>query len=466
MQTVHQIRIKQAFAGALLRLCLAGGGLLFAPAAAWAATKPIESVSIRVDSRLEAGGKLPEIGLDGSAEEGGVSVRVSGGRYQITDARWTDSSGNELKVAEEPQMRVTLEPTDVSEYYFPATYKSSSVKISGGSFVSARRDGDDLIVTLRVKGIKGDFGQLENVYWNENRLGEARWEEPDNGSGYYEVQLYRDGKQVYRIGQTSARQYNFYPYMTEAGEYTVRVRSIPVTDAQKKYGDKSDWTESGELTITDRYVSDGKGKNSQESSAKPGKTQQTGWVKEQDGWILRLPDGHLCSQEWYSVNGHWYHFGADGFMQTGWIQDGGRWYYLLPDGQMAVGWNRLGDAWYYFYPYTENGRVHGAMAEPGWQIIEGCYYYFNGDGSMYKGWLNEKDSWYYLNELENSLEGVMLTGWLERNEKTYYLDSNGRMAEGWYEVDGAWRYFYPDSGEMARNTQIDGFPIDGNGIWK
>ena len=180
-----------------------------------------------------------------------------------------DKSKNELKASEEPQMRVTLEPEDVSEHYFPASYKSSSVKISGGTFVSARRDGDDLVVTLRVKGIKGDFGQPEEAFWNENNLGEARWEEPENSSGYYELQLLRDGKQVYKVAQTSSRQYRFYPYMTEAGDYTFKVRSIPVTDAQKKYGGKSEWTESGELTITERYVSDGKGKEESEQALRP-----------------------------------------------------------------------------------------------------------------------------------------------------------------------------------------------------
>ena len=44
-------------------------------------------------------------------------------------------------------MKVTLEPEDVGEDYFLASYKSSEVKISGGTFVSARRDGDNLVVT-------------------------------------------------------------------------------------------------------------------------------------------------------------------------------------------------------------------------------------------------------------------------------------------------------------------------------
>ena len=99
-------------------------------------------------------------------------------------------------------------------------------------------------------------------------LGQAKWEKPDNTSGYYEVQLYRGKSKVYSVSQTSAVQYNFYPYMTKTGEYTFKVRTVPGTDSQKKYGGKSEWIESGELSITDRYVSDGKGQQTKKSFGK------------------------------------------------------------------------------------------------------------------------------------------------------------------------------------------------------
>ena len=54
--------------------------------------------------------------------------------------------------------------------------------------------------------------------------------------------------------------------MTKTGEYTFKVRTVPGTDSQKKYGGKSEWIESGELSITDRYVSDGKGQQSKNPS--------------------------------------------------------------------------------------------------------------------------------------------------------------------------------------------------------
>lgn len=468
-RTEKSRRLRAVSRGTALFFLAASMGLSVhtaSPVAVFAATKPINTVSIKVTSKLEPGVKLPKIQIGGTPDTGGVSVSGSGSKYSVTEAEWVDKSGDELKAAEEPQMRVTLEPEDVSEDYFPASYKSSSVKISGGTFVSARRDGDNLIVTLRVKGVKDDFGQPEEAYWNENNLGEARWEKPDNASGYYEVQLYRDSKQVYRVAQTSSLQYNFYPYMTKAGEYTFKVRSIPVTAEQKQYGGNSDWTESGELTITDRYVSDGKGQQNENAAVRPGTTQPTGWVKEGDGWIYRLPDGQLCREEWYCVNDQWYYFDGTGHMQTGWRQEGANWYYLYSNGAMAVGWSKIGGVWYYFYPLTENGHTKGVMAGPGWQVIGPYYYYFNSDGSMYKGWLNQNGNWYYLNTVENSLEGAMFTGWLNRDGNTYFTDANGVMVQGWMQIDGNWYYFMPGSGVMARDTYINSFYLDSDGIWR
>ena len=47
-----------------------------------------------------------------------------------------------------------------------------------------------------------------------------------------------------------------------------------------------------------------------------------------------------------------------------------------------------------------------------------------------------------------------------------FADSNGELLEGWNEIDGSWYYFYPDSKEMARDTRVDGFYIDSDGIWR
>ena len=104
------------------------------------------------------------------------------------------------------------------------------------------------------------------------------------------------------------------------------------------------------------------------------------------------------------------------------------------------------------------------MLGQGWHIISGRYYYMEESGRMHKGWLLDQGRWYYLNELENSLEGVMFSGFMVRNEKTYYLNSNGAMETGWVSIDGNWYYFQKESGEMLRNTWVDGFPLNADGI--
>jgi len=46
------------------------------------------------------------------------------------------------------------------------------------------------------------------------------------------------------------------------------------------------------------------------------------------------------------------------------------------------------------------------------------------------------------------------------------VDENGHMVRGWKQVGDHWSYFYPGSGDMARDTWIDTFYIDGNGVWR
>lgn len=153
-------------------------------------------------------------------------------------------------------------------------------------------------------------------------------------------------------------------------------------------------------------------------------------------------------------------------MVKGWKQDGAERYYLYDNGQMAVGWSRIGGVWHYFRPEPEDGHPKGSVVSPGWRVIGAYYYYFNQDGSIYTGWLNERGKTYYLNTVDNSLQGAMFTGWIRRDEKAYFADSNGELLEGWNEIDGAWYYFYPESKEMARDTRVDGFYIDSDGIWR
>lgn len=53
-------------------------------------------------------------------------------------------------------------------------------------------------------------------------------------------------KKVECLKKTS---YDFYPYMTKAGSYIFKVRTVPGTETEKKYGKKSEWTESAEAIL-------------------------------------------------------------------------------------------------------------------------------------------------------------------------------------------------------------------------
>ncbi len=454
--------IRRLTALVLAILCLAA-----TPMECLAATKPMNSISIKISSKLKAGVKLPQIDIgSGTASDGGILVTQKGSHFTVTSATWTDKTSKEMVAADEPRMSLVLEPDDVSEYYFLASYKASNVKVSGGSFVSARRDGDNLVVTVKVNPIRGEYDSPRDAYWNEKNLGEAKWEKPENGSGYYEVQLLRDNKNVFKVDRTSATNYNFYPYMTQTGDYTFKIRTIPGTDFQKSYGKRSDWLESGQLVITERYVSDGKGQQNARSTAVKGVEDTVGWIKQGTEWKYRFPSGDFKTGGWERINDKWYYFDDAGLMKKGWQSINGFWYYFHDSGEMALGWVRVGDKWYYTRPEKEGVYPEGSMFSSGWRVIAGYYYYFNQDGSVYTGWLKENDKLYYLNVLDNSLQGAMFTGWIRRDEKTYFADSNGEIVEGWYQIDGLWYYFYPGSGEMAYNTEVDGFYLDPDGVWR
>lgn len=453
--------VMKKSAGILLVL----GMLLIFPQAAMGATKPINTVNVQVNSRLTVGNPLPDIGIGSEAPDEGMVQVYASGRYHVSDAQWTDKSGKEVKAADEPRMVVTLEPEDVSEYYFLASYKASNIRVSSGTFVSARRDGDNLVVTLTLRPVRGKFDPPSDAYWHDKNLGEARWVKPDNTSGHYGLQLLRDEKTVYSVADVSSLSYNFYPYMTKAGKYTFKVRTVPSSDTEKKYSSKSDWLESGQLQITDRYVSDGKGQQNQNNTVKRGTSQPVGWVKKGKLWSYRYPDGSLCRGKWEMIDGQWYYFNMDGIMQTGWQSINNKWYYLYPNGQMAVGWARIDGKWYYFANGENASETQGSMAGPGWKIIGSYYYYFNSDGSMYTGWLDLNGQRYYLNTVDNSLQGAMFTGWIKRDDKTYFADTNGEIMKGWCQIDGNWYYFYPDTGEMAYSTSVDGFQLNQDGIW-
>ncbi len=84
------------------------------------------------------------------------------------------------------------------------------------------------------------------------------------------------------------------------------------------------------------------------------------------------------------------------------------------------------------------------------------------DEGTARGWSqNDAGQWQYIGE-----NGKAVTGWLTDGNAKYYFLSNGIMVSvKWLEIDGKWYYFYAD-GALAKNTKIDGYEVDENGVRK
>ena len=383
---------------------------------ALAAAKTISSVTINVGlDEINTGDTLPgEDSFDTSGTSGNY-VSTTNDRFVVEELDWVTSDSKEMKIGSEPKMKVTLKAVDSDEYAFKGGYQSSNVSVKGGTYVSASRSGSDtLYVTFTFKPIKGTYESPEDAYWRDSGYGNARWSSVDNSSDAYDVYLYRGSTVVKKVETLKATSYNFYPYMTKAGTYSFRVRTVPYTETEQKYAKRSDWTESDEMYLPEEKVSDGSGQDNGTPAS-----GEVGWIKNGSTWYYRYPDGSYHKNNWAKINSKWHLFDNNGAMLTGWNQRGSLWYYLNNDGAMVTGWIVSNNKWYYLNPSTTSG-----------------------------------------------VEGAMATGWINYNNKWYYTDASGVMQEGWKQVDGNWYYFYPGEGSRAVNTTISGFPVDGNGVWR
>ena len=196
-----------------------------------------------------------------------------------------------------------------------------------------------------------------------------------------------------------------------------------------------------------------------------------GFWEQRDGKWYYSDDGGEYQTGWQKIEGTWYYFDENGVMQTGrqmiagkeyllddsgrlrtgWLKISGKWNYYSDQGQPLTGWQSISDKWYYF-----NGR--GVM-QTGWQSISDRWYYFNCRGVMQTGWQSISDKWYYFNS-----RGVMQTGWQELDGEWYYFNSRGIMTQGWSEIDEKW-YYFDTAGHMQRDTWIDGYHVNADGVW-
>ena len=119
-----------------------------------------------------------------------------------------------------------------------------------------------------------------------------------------------------------------------------------------------------------------------------------GFVGTKDGVKYQWGDGAYCTNNWVQYKNHWFFFGNDQLMRTGWIQRDGTWYYAADTGELQGVIMKINGNVYYFdnnsckmqtgvrnyngvnHEFTENGTTDG-----------GPYVYteWNSNGTIRRG---------------------------------------------------------------------------------
>ena len=127
-----------------------------------------------------------------------------------------------------------------------------------------------------------------------------------------------------------------------------------------------------------------------------------------------------------------------GVMEGTWRKESGTPYWNLLDqfGNQCVGGWRL--------VYLSAASANGQTMPYGW-------FWFDGNGRMATGWMTDASgNTFYLNTEQNSLEGMMITGWQKIGENWYYFKTE----------------FGPDMGKLLKNTVTpDGYTVTSDGRW-
>lgn len=385
-------------------LCLA---VWWFAATAVYADEAIKSVAVAVTSSVVANG-------DG----GSVSATADSTKYHVVSCDFINGK-SQWKAGDIP--KVSIELAAEEGYYFNSI-NASGAHIRGADYVTSKKSDAkrSLTMTVKLKGVKGTLDRVEDAYWEEKPLGKARWAKVE-GASSYEVKLFCDGSMVYHVPRTNSVSYDFFPYMTEAGDYYFKVRAVARLESESDYLKAGDWAESENQEITrkdaqaagKRSVSTGvKGVNEKDGTGP--QSQAPGWVQDQNGWWYKNEDGTYPVGKWNMIGDKWYLFDMNGYMLTGWQWKNDREYYLTSNGDMVTGWFQYNRIWYYLDP--EQGKLTGTWLQQG-----DDWYYLNPDGSMATGWLLSQGSWYYLDPRDGRMVKDQVVG-------EYYIGQNGIWA--------------------------------------
>lgn len=175
-------------------------------------------------------------------------------------------------------------------------------------------------------------------------------------------------------------------------------------------------------------------------------------------WYYFQDNGKVVTNSWKKIDNKWYHFDADGAMETGWMDDNMS--YAKDDGVAVTGWQRLSPPedegeepnpfeedkrrWYYFSSAGKKfvPELKGD-AKCGEKRIDGAYYCFNSRGAMQTGWA-------YVGGASAAFDTI--------NGYRFY-GSNGQAVTGWYSAE-------PPAGLRGYENDVEWFYFTKGGVPK
>ena len=178
-------------------------------------------------------------------------------------------------------------------------------------------------------------------------------------------------------------------------------------------------------------------------------------AKKIDGKHYRFTSsGAMLQKAWFVKGKKTYYYQADGTKAAGVVKIDGLAYYFNKSGVMQKKWIKIGKVLYYAH------KKKGYLYQNKWFKKKGYTYYAFNDGHIATG-LNKIGSRIY----GFDKKGRMYAGKFKTiKKKTYYFQPDGTAVTGtWKKINKKYYYFDKD-GVMARNTMIDGYPIDANGV--
>ena len=144
------------------------------------------------------------------------------------------------------------------------------------------------------------------------------------------------------------------------------------------------------------------------------------WKKYSKGWRYEMPDESYPQNAWMKIDGKWYFFDEDGYMEENAYREG---YYLKKNGawdgvNKKAGWRKTSTGWWYSLP-------DGSWLAKTWKKIDGKWYYFHADGYIAEC---EYVDGYYIGK-DGAWDGSKKASWKQDSNGWYYSDTSGWYAK-------------------------------------